>query len=108
MKNFINKLLCTAVLLPIFLTISTNAELKLVISPYQQWGNNTCWAAVSVMVLQAYGYEEHTDEKQVRCWVYPDPNEQDCNTSLGGRQTKSTGCGAKPNPWIKFCSTSDP
>lgn len=66
------------------------ADLKLVIDPYRQWGYNTCWAAVSVMVLNAYGYPQE-DEKLVRCWVYPDPSEENCNTSMGGPTDKING-----------------
>jgi len=90
MKNSIYKYFYITALLLLLIVTGIFADLKLVITPYQQWGYNTCWAAVSVMVLNAYGYPQD-DEKQVRCWAFPDPNEQNCNTSMGGPTDKFNG-----------------
>jgi hypothetical protein len=51
---------------------------ELVISPYRQWGSNTCWAACSKMVLNAYQF--YTDEKAIRCWAFNPPG-QTCSGS---------------------------
>jgi hypothetical protein len=77
MKTLINKHIFMSIIFSMFITSSVSADFKLVIAPYRQLGYNTCWAAVSAMILNAYKYPQ-SDEKAVRCWVYPIPS-QDCD-----------------------------
>jgi hypothetical protein len=77
-KSFFLPIICL-----LLSTSLVKADRELVIATYRQWGNKTCWAAVSVMVLNAYGFPQ-TDEKKVRCWAFPIPNENNCDCSLGG------------------------
>jgi len=76
-------------LIPGFSTIllfvlNTHAALELVISPYRQWGSNTCWAACSYMVLNAYQCSNiGSDEMQIRRWAFP-PDGPDVTNQLFG------------------------
>ncbi len=82
MKKQIHKNIFITVLFLVVIYTTINADLRLVIDPYRQWGTKTCWAAVSVMILNAYGYPQ-TDEKNVRCWAYPYPS-SNCDCTMNG------------------------
>ena len=76
-------------MLGILLTLFTSnayAARELVISPYRQWGTNTCWAACSKMVLDAYQF--YKTETDIRIWAFP-PDGPDVTNQLSGT-TKST------------------
>jgi hypothetical protein len=84
MKNQIFKSSFIVVLYLIVTSSMIYADKQLVISPYKQWGTKTCWAAVSIMILNAYGISQ-TDEKLVRCWAYPYPNQSNCDCTINGQ-----------------------
>lgn len=51
---------------------NSQAARELDISPYRQWGSNTCWAACSYMVLNAYQFSGiGSDEMIIRRWAFP-------------------------------------
>lgn len=68
----------------LLLNSSLHALLELNITPYRQWGNNTCWAACSYMVLNAYQASGiGTDEMNIRRFAFP-PNGPDVTNQLFG------------------------
>jgi hypothetical protein len=79
------RLLLSVVLFTLFTSNAYSAR-ELVISPYRQWGSNTCWAACSKMVLDAYQFSK--TEMEIRKWAFP-PNGPDVTNQLSGT-TKST------------------
>jgi len=57
---------------------------ELVISPYRQWGSNTCWAACSYMILNAYRFTGiGSDEMIIRKWAFP-PSGPDVTNQMSG------------------------
>lgn len=75
------KIFNLSILIMIFVFIKVDADLRLKIDPYRQWGRNTCWAAVCVQIFNAYG-ESQTDEKLIRCWATEDS--KNCDTHIDG------------------------
>jgi hypothetical protein len=72
MRN--NKYYKIVLLLAFIISGDICAQKNLNIPPYVQGGFNSCWAAVSYMVLNAYGASE--TEMDIRRWAFP-PNGTD-------------------------------
>jgi hypothetical protein len=70
------------------ITINVLAARELVIVDYRQLATNSCWAACSYMVLDAYNHR--TSEMDIRRWAFP-PNGDDHQNQLSGSPTSTAG-----------------